>query len=314
MKTVPNEHPHFTQTAYRLAVVGEAPGVEEETTGRPFVGTSGRFLWALAGKHGISRDHCFVGNVCQHRPPGNDISHFALDGPEITAGVNQLNADLAAFKPNLVLCLGGTALWWSLGRKDSITHYRGSVYASQHGYKCLPTLHPAMVLREYSGCPLLSFDLRKARTEAASPNLHTVDRNIRVDLSLDEICATFDEWRLRRTPLWTDIEGYWNNISCMGFATDPYNAIVVPFHWPTLEEECRFMRAITGLLTDPAVPKYFQNGLYDLFCLQYGYKIPVRGFVGDNMLQHWELLRATQVPLVPSVPLCTRLRLLERRT
>src|SRR5437016_2457605 len=92
-KVVPNKFPSLTRFPYRIAVVGEAPGRDEELASEPFVGMSGRFLAALMSKANIVREALFIGNVCQLRPPQNDIELFKLDGPEITAGLRQLAAD-----------------------------------------------------------------------------------------------------------------------------------------------------------------------------------------------------------------------------
>ena len=63
MTTVPNRFP--TSAFSRIALVGEAPGSQEESYGEPFVGTSGRFLSALLGRAGTTRESCFIGNVSQ---------------------------------------------------------------------------------------------------------------------------------------------------------------------------------------------------------------------------------------------------------
>src|SRR3990167_8778362 len=66
----------------RLAIVGEAPGADEEVAGEPFVGASGRLLRLILSQSGITPEACFIGNVCQHRPPSNDITSFDWLGSE----------------------------------------------------------------------------------------------------------------------------------------------------------------------------------------------------------------------------------------
>ena len=95
---------------YRIAIVGEAPGENEEKYGLPFVGPSGNLLDGLLEDVGIDRHRIFVGNVCQNRPPGNDISRFKWFENEIQQGIRQLRSDLLTFQPHLVVLLGSAAL------------------------------------------------------------------------------------------------------------------------------------------------------------------------------------------------------------
>ena len=57
----------------RAMIVGEAPGVDEEREGQPFVGVSGRELDRMLSEAGLPRGACFVTNVCRVRPPRNSL-------------------------------------------------------------------------------------------------------------------------------------------------------------------------------------------------------------------------------------------------
>ncbi len=59
-----------------IMIVGEAWGEHEEREGRPFVGPSGSVLNGLLRQVGISRDECYLTNVFNLRPPGNNILGF----------------------------------------------------------------------------------------------------------------------------------------------------------------------------------------------------------------------------------------------
>lgn len=60
-----------TEGAAELIIVGEAPGAEEDRTGIPFVGRSGKLLDLLLERAGTTRDRCFVANTLCCRPPDN---------------------------------------------------------------------------------------------------------------------------------------------------------------------------------------------------------------------------------------------------
>ena len=55
----------------RLMLVGEAPGAQEDLSGRPFVGRGGQLLDSLLAEAGIDRGRVAVANVAKCRPPGN---------------------------------------------------------------------------------------------------------------------------------------------------------------------------------------------------------------------------------------------------
>jgi hypothetical protein len=54
-----------------LMVVGEAPGQDEDRTGRPFVGRAGKLLDLLLMTVGFERERVYICNVLKCRPPGN---------------------------------------------------------------------------------------------------------------------------------------------------------------------------------------------------------------------------------------------------
>ncbi|MAI05841.1 MAG: hypothetical protein CBC47_01740 [Alphaproteobacteria bacterium TMED87] len=134
-----------------LMVVGEAPGGEEDLSGLPFVGPSGRLLDEMLSSIGFTRkNNIYVTNVIPWRPPGNrrptpDEVNFCLP---------YLLQHIKIIKPKLLLLLGGLAGSSLLGKVDGITKYRGKwseLVISDEGkdlkIPCLATFHPAYLLR-----------------------------------------------------------------------------------------------------------------------------------------------------------------------
>lgn len=271
-----NELPSKT-TPYKLAIIGEAPGVNEEKAGRPFVGASGHLLWSALP---LDRSEVFVGNVCQIRPPNNDISKFALNGPEIREGLEVLKADLQRFQPNCLLLLGSTALT-AIACKSSIEHWRGSVLPTLWGYKAVATYHPAAVLRDFKLLPIFRLDLHKAVKQSLFSEIRTTERHLDINLTPDEIVDRLE--RINDT-IAIDIEGGVGTIECIGIATSECDAFIVPLYPPIP----KVWRALKRLL-ESNVPKVLQNCLYDSFVLEYSYGIKVNNIVDDIMLKHWEL-------------------------
>lgn len=301
---VPNQFPKFS-AAYKIAIIGEAPGEEEEQRGEPFVGQSGRYLDQVLSKTGIARGACFVGNVCQYRPPNNDIKLFNNNDSKIQDGLKQLRLDLKQFDPNIVILLGKTALWAAHG-STKIFDWRGSLFLSDRlidpgidfippVVKCIATLHPAYCLRMYDATPLVMLDFRKALVEATTKDLTLPIRELKTTLSFPELCHELDQIITLKPTISPDIEGGVDSMSCVSLATSPDHSFLVPFtsidgstFWPELEQEMEIWKKFAQIMADPQIPKVFQNGLYDRFVLQHSYNILVRNSLDDTMLKFWE--------------------------
>lgn len=317
-KPVPNVQPRITNVPYRLAIIGEAPGVDEADQGIPFIGYSGQLLDKFLSRFNILRDACFIGNVCQLRPFKNRIAEFDWDGEEIQSGLSKLRDDLKTFKPNVVLLLGGSALHafkedcsQPVRKKktkegpvfdfpNSIGDWRGSFFECYiqgvlPGVKCIAAYHPAACLRQYEWSPLLMMDIQRAFKDSTFPELNLPQRQLFATLTFQQLWGELDKIIAEKPSVGTDIEGYWNNLRCICFAPKPEYSFTVPFtkmngesYW-TLEEEVILTQKVAAILADTKIVKVWQNGLYDRFVLQYGYNMIVRGPSSDIMLKTWEL-------------------------
>lgn len=333
-RPIPNLHPRITNVPYRLAIIGEAPGVDEEEQGRPFVGWSGKDLDRFLSRFGIVRDACFVGNVCQIRPPGNKIAAFDWDGPEIQGGIRQLTDDLKNFRPNCLLLLGGSALHAFMvpniipkKRKtkdglvfvfpNTIGDWRGSFFGAHlnspcPSAKCIAAYHPAACMRQYEWTPLLMMDIKRAFDDATFPDLRLPQRTLKVVLSFDQTVRELEDILAKQSSVGTDIEGYWNNWRSISFAPTPEYAFAVPWvdmrgqsYW-TEEQEVVLLDLVSQIISHPKIVKTWQNGLYDRFVMHYGYSIVARGPNPDIMLKHWELYCELEKSLAMQASLYTK--------
>lgn len=295
---VPNLFPLIKSQPYRIAIIGDAPGEDELHQREPFVGSSGRFLNMWLSRTGIVRTACFLGNICQVRPPKNDIKSFAFDGSEIQDGLAQLKKDLDTFQPNICLLLGRAALYSAMGTY-AISDWRGSLFIGDRGpflgRKCIASFHPSACLRQYDCTPLLILDIIRAKDEALSPILVLPNRDLDVNLTFSQTCERLDDILLRKCKVAADIEGGVSNVSCISFATAADKAFIVPFtklngdsYW-CVDEEAVLWGKVAKVLGDPDITKIFQNGLYDRFVLQYAHNLVVRGAREDIMLKFWEV-------------------------
>lgn len=142
-----------------ILLLGEAPGAEEDRTGRPFVGRSGALLDELLAEAGVERGEVAVLNTIKCRPPGN-----RLPTREETANCRPwTRAQLDLLHPRITVTLGLSATRWLL-KTATLSAVRGLVHEVD-GRTVLPTYHPAAALRGGSkGEPirLLRQDLARA--------------------------------------------------------------------------------------------------------------------------------------------------------
>lgn len=254
----------------------------------------------------------FRTNVFTRRPHRNDLGHFcgpkadAIPGypalgpsrfirAEFQPDLDALAETLLAHDPNLIVALGGTALWALCGT-PKILAARGFTRLSTHcvtGFKVLPTYHPSAVLHKYSLRPTVIADLLKAQEERRDPLIWRPIREIWIEPTLDDIATFFARHCRGGALLSVDIETSGTRITCIGFAPSKSLGLVIPFdderaksgsYWPTLEDELHAWRLIREILQDPQVPKLFQNGLYDIAFLWRAMKIKVFGAQEDSML------------------------------
>jgi len=129
--------------------VGEAPGEDEDTTGRPFVGRAGKLLTTVLHSVGLKREEVFIANTVKCRPPGNRIPNEE----EMQCCFPYLEAQIAVINPTLVVTLGGVSTSFLLGEKTSISRVRGKMFEWRGGKKIFPMYHPSYLLRYHSQKP-----------------------------------------------------------------------------------------------------------------------------------------------------------------
>ena len=125
-----------------VMVIGEAPGANEDATGRPFVGPAGQLLTKILASVDLRREDVFICNVMKHRPPGNRNP----TPDEVAACRPYLVRQIELIKPKVILALGNFAAQTLLGTKLSIGKLRGQLHR-YHGVPLIVTYHPAALLR-----------------------------------------------------------------------------------------------------------------------------------------------------------------------
>lgn len=299
----------------RIMVLGDAPGYDDERAGHPFTGAAGRELDKMLHEAGILRSEVYTTNVCQQRPPSNDVGEWLTlkkkgfppswlpfrqghVAPPVRAGIDHLMKEISLVNPNLIIALGNLSLWTLCGLWG-ISKWRGSelrVDWSADGPLVVPTYHPAYVLRDWSERAATVRDLRRAGARCGSRVLPKPQWNfiIRPSFSQATDCLQNILGLLQKGPtkLVNDLETRSGHIACSGLAWSPTDSICIPFmcversegYW-TEEQERHLVALHREVFTHPNARIVNQNYLYDTQYIWRHWCFKPR-FWRDTMISH----------------------------
>jgi uracil-DNA glycosylase len=153
-KTALHPVPGEGHPAAELFFIGEAPGRQEDETGRPFVGAAGKVLTELLGLMKLQRQDVFITSVEKFRPPKNRDPKPA----EIMACFPFLERQIQIIQPKIIVTLGRHALRrmleWEKGEvideAISMDKLHGRVFRGPSGRLYFPVHHPAAILYQRS--------------------------------------------------------------------------------------------------------------------------------------------------------------------
>lgn len=273
-----------------LAIVGEAPGAEEVSAMRPFVGSAGRLLGMMLSAAGVPRGECYITNVSKERPPGNNFKarYYNDNEPtqELLALHDQLAEELRRVKPKVILALGAEALR-ALTPYTSIKNYRGTMIEFQ-GFRILPTYHPSYILRGMTvERPVVEADIRKAYRQARNPSKPKTFFNI--NPTFEEVCRLLRE---RPAKIALDIETVNLETRMIGIAWSKHEALTIPLfkgrnHAWTLDQEAEILFGLGKLLRSRDTAKVIQNLNFDYTILARDFGFEINNITQDTMLaQH----------------------------
>lgn len=158
-----------------VLALGESPGADEDSSGFPFVGVSGRLLDQMLAESNFDKSDVWFSNVYKIRPPGNDLDKLESLGIPLSVFHDELLEELHIHKPVFIIACGSTPLSFlcpqtvsSKTDKSGISHWRGSLLQSPKlswPHYVFPIYHPAFILREWAEKYFNTFLLCKLRAE-----------------------------------------------------------------------------------------------------------------------------------------------------
>lgn len=147
----------------KIVFIGEGPGVQENKTGEPFVGASGKFLDEMLVSIGMKREDVFITNIVKCRPPGN---RDPLPEEACICTDSYLWRQLEIINPLIIATLGRHAMYRFIPSDKKISDAHGMLFHLESPktgrvFNILPLYHPAAALYNGSMREVLKKDFEK---------------------------------------------------------------------------------------------------------------------------------------------------------
>ena len=248
-----------------MCFLGQAPGREENSALKPFVGTAGQLLNRCFRQVGIVRSSVLINNIFRQQPPRNDVGYYFQDsgntkltweGEEHVEQLRLWLENLLRIRnelgrgPNVLVAFGREAMLILTG-KHRITKWRGSVLPCTlvPGFKVYISFHPSYVNRlineprealqgekkkqQQNVFPLFLIDLERIQEQAEFPEIRRESRTFDISLTHGELVGRLKKLvSVSEGIVGVDIEtlpGESGPILWMiGFSPSPDYAFVVP--------------------------------------------------------------------------------------
>lgn len=135
----------------KLALIGEAPGEQEERQRRPFVGRAGQLLRRTLTEAGISPENVWISNLVKCRPTAIQAGKTVNRTPTVSeakAWLPYLLREIGILQPAVILCLGNLASKALIHKDFKISGDRGQWRQGPIDVIAMGTYHPSYVLRQ----------------------------------------------------------------------------------------------------------------------------------------------------------------------
>src|SRR5260370_27950929 len=131
-----------------LMFIGEAPGVDEDKQGEPFVGRAGQLLTRIIETMGLAREEVYIANILKCRPdtaPGS-FGNRPPTPREMQTCRPYLVEQIDIVRPKVLVALGAVAVEGLLATRGPMRELPGR-WHSYTGPPLLNTYHPSYLLR-----------------------------------------------------------------------------------------------------------------------------------------------------------------------
>jgi DNA polymerase len=131
-----------------LMFIGEAPGVDEDQQGEPFVGRAGQLLTRILKAMNFAREDVYIANILKCRPdtPPGSFGNRPPTPTEMQTCRPYLVEQIEIIQPSVLVALGAVAVEGLLGVRGTMRELRGR-WHTYNGTSLMITYHPAYLLR-----------------------------------------------------------------------------------------------------------------------------------------------------------------------
>lgn len=260
----------------KILIIGEAPGANEERTGKVFSGAAGKLLDTYLRQAGLEERRPYITNVVKCRPEGNR----SPTANEWESCRRYLRREIKSLDPTGVLLLGSVALraCWGAGaigknRGVPLSDTRLTSELGLDGRHLMATWHPAYILRNPGQSSVLAEDVARFR-RLIDGKLKAKDVRVKMvttESALKKVCAYLAKQPIlsydveNRGVPWDDDK--WWKILCLGISADGETAFVIPLYHPDSPFRKRWKRLLRDhvkpLLERGGTTLVAQNGKHD---------------------------------------------------
>jgi DNA polymerase len=145
-----------------IMIIGEAPGIEEDKVGLPFLGKAGELLKKMLIAIDIKKENIYSTYAVNFRPPddrkptSSEIKRYSLF----------LQKHISIIKPRIIILMGSTAMESLTGLNNKISAERGKwkeIIVQNTNYNVIITFNPSYLLRAPENKKYSWEDLKKIK-------------------------------------------------------------------------------------------------------------------------------------------------------
>jgi len=295
-----------------IIFVGQAPGKMEfvHPEKHAFVGYSGKLLDnKLIAKSHINQNECYFTNVIKEKIPDNKDAKWIKQNPSAYKTYLQIlkaELDLVSKEANLIVPLGEIALNAICGLKG-ITNYRGSILKSKiiENKKCVPALHPASILRNWSELVYTKLDFLRIKEESKTSSIILPSRKYIIRPDFDTAVMYLNKYINSPHMISVDIETLMNirpnRIVTIQFSDDKNEGFCLPLQhknstsWWSVKQEAFLWKLVYQILTSKKL--IGQNfSVFDTFMLHFN-GIPYQKILSNVHIDLLEAMRCIEPEL-----------------
>lgn len=150
----------------KIVFIGEAPGFNEDISGKPFVGKAGKILDDLLLYIGLKRENVYITNILKCRPPNN--RNPTTD--EINICTKYLDDELSIIKPKLIITLGNFSSKFIFNKYklkfNKISDVHGKIFSldlNKSNLYISPQYHPAFAVYNPNNIKIIKNDFKNIK-------------------------------------------------------------------------------------------------------------------------------------------------------